>query len=60
MAKAQELVALYPEGKEQSAVLPIIHHVQEEFGYVSPEAMPWIAEMCKSTPIHVAGIVSSR
>ena len=57
-AKAQELVALYPEGKEQSAVLPIIHHVQEEFGYVSPEAMPWIAEMCKSTPIHVAGIVT--
>ena len=58
VAKAQELVALYPEGKEQSAVLPIIHHVQEEFGYVSPEAMPWIAEMCKSTPIHVAGIVT--
>ena len=46
VAKAQELVALYPEGKEQSAVLPIIHHVQEEFGYVSPEA------------IHVAGIVT--
>lgn len=58
VAKAQELVALYPEGKEQSAVLPIIHHVQEEFGYISPEAMPWIAEMCKSTPIHVAGIVT--
>lgn len=56
--KAQELVALYPEGKEQSAVLPIIHAVQEEFGYISPEAMPWIAEKCKSTPIHVAGIVT--
>lgn len=57
-AKAQELVALYPEGKELSAVLPIIHHVQEEFGYVCAEAMPWIAEMCKTTAIHVAGIVT--
>lgn len=55
---AQKLVARYPEGKEQSAVLPIIHMVQEEFGYICPEAMPWIAEMCKSTPIHVAGIVT--
>lgn len=56
--EAQELVDQYPEGKEQSAVLPIIHLVQERFGYVCPEAMPWIAEMCKSTPIHVAGIVT--
>lgn len=56
--KAKELINLYPEGKEQSAILPIIHHIQEEFGYVCPEAMPWIAEMCKSTPVHVAGIVT--
>ncbi len=56
--EAQQLVAQYPEGKEQSAVLPIIHMVQEQFGYICPEAMPWIAEMCKSTPIHVAGIVT--
>ncbi len=56
--EAQELVAQYPEGKEQSAVLPIIHMIQEQFGYICPEAMPWIAEMCKSTPIHVAGIVT--
>ncbi len=58
ISEAQELVAQYPEGKEQSAVLPIIHMVQEQFGYICPEAMPWIAEMCKSTPVHVAGIVT--
>lgn len=56
--KAKELVALYPEGREQSAVLPIIHMVQEKFGFISPESIPWIAEMCGSTPIHVAGVVS--
>lgn len=57
-AEATKLVALYPEGKEQSAVLPIIHMIQEKHGYICPEAMPWIAEMCKSTPIHVAGVVT--
>ena len=57
-AEAAKLVALYPEGKEQSAVLPIIHMIQEKHGYICPEAMPWIAEMCKSTPIHVAGVVT--
>ena len=56
--KAKELVALYPEGKEQSAVLPIIHLVQEKFGFICPDSIPWIAEMCGSTPIHVAGVVS--
>lgn len=56
--KAKGLVALYPEGKEQSAVLPIIHLVQEKFGFICADAIPWIAEMCKSTPIHVAGVVS--
>lgn len=57
-AEAAKLVALYPEGKEQSAVLPIIHMIQEKHGYICPESMPWIAEMCKSTPIHVAGVVT--
>ncbi len=56
--EAKALVAQYPEGKELSAVLPIIHMVQEQFGYVCPEAMPWIAEMCQCSPIHVAGIVT--
>ena len=56
--RAQEYVEMYPEGKAQSAVLPIIHMVQEEFGYISPESIPWIAEMCRSTPIHVEGVAS--
>ena len=58
VAEAAALVDQYPEGKEQSAVLPIIHMIQEKFGYICPESLPWIAEMCKSTPIHVAGIVT--
>lgn len=56
--EAKRLVGLYPEGKEQSAVLPIIHLVQEKFGYICADAIPWIAEMCRSSAIHVAGVVS--
>ena len=41
--EAKALVAQYPEGKEQSAVLPIIHLVQEKFGFICADAMPWIA-----------------
>lgn len=57
-AEARELIAQYPEGKEQSAILPIIHLLQEKFGFICPESMPWIASMTKSTPVHVAGIVT--
>ena len=56
--EAREYVAMYPEGRELSAVLPIIHMVQEKFGFICARSIPWIAEMCKSTPIHVAGVVS--
>lgn len=56
--EAKKIVKLYPEGKEQSAVLPIIHLVQEHFGFINPASMEWIAEMSKTTKIHVAGVVS--
>ncbi len=56
--EAKEYVSMYPEGKELSAVLPIIHMIQGKFGYICPESMSWIAQQCKCTEIHVAGIVS--
>ena len=56
--KAKAYIAMYPKGREQSAVLPLIHLVQEKHGYICPQSVLWIAEMCQSTPIHVQGIVS--
>lgn len=56
--KAKEYIAMYPEGKELSAVLPLIHLVQEKHGFICPQSVLWIAETCRSTPIHVQGIVS--
>ncbi len=56
--RAQELVALYPEGKSKSAVLPILHLVQEKFGYISEPSIKWTAEMTQTSVIHVTGVVT--
>ena len=33
-----DIVSRYPEGKQKSALLPILHLVQAEYGWVSPPA----------------------
>ncbi len=43
ITKFNEIVARYPEGKQKSALLPILHLVQAEFGWVSPAAMDKVA-----------------
>ena len=37
--RAKEIMARYPEGRERSALLPLLHLVQSEEGYVSPEGV---------------------
>lgn len=32
LAKVQELIACYPEGKQKSALLPVLHLAQDSFG----------------------------
>ncbi|MDX5422467.1 MAG: NAD(P)H-dependent oxidoreductase subunit E, partial [Hymenobacteraceae bacterium] len=40
MAEIQRYISHYPEGRQKSALLPILHIAQAEFGgWVSPEAM---------------------
>jgi NADH-quinone oxidoreductase subunit E len=38
-----EIVSRYPAGKQKSALLPILHLVQAEFGWVSAPAMDKVA-----------------
>ena len=42
--KFDEIVSRYPEGKQKSGLLPILHLVQAEYGWVSPPAMDKVAE----------------
>ena len=39
-----DIVSRYPEGKQKSGLLPILHLVQAEFGWVSSPAMDKVAE----------------
>ena len=52
--KAKEIVARYPQGKQKSALLPLLHLAQEENnGWLSVEAMDYVAEFLQLKPIEV-------
>ncbi|MCP9767366.1 NAD(P)H-dependent oxidoreductase subunit E [Lacihabitans sp. LS3-19] len=53
LAKAKEIILRYPEGKQKSALLPLLHLAQEQFGWVSAASMDYIAEMLQIEPIEV-------
>jgi NADH-quinone oxidoreductase subunit E len=51
--KFDEIVSSYPAGKQKSALLPILHLVQAEYGWVSAPAMDKVAEYLKLEDIEV-------
>src|SRR6476659_6503724 len=57
--KAKEIIARYPEGKQKSALLPILHLAQEEnSGWLSVEAMDYVAELLQLKSIEVYEVAS--
>ena len=56
MARARELIALYPEPR--SALVPLCHLAQEQDGWLTPEAMEDIADLVGVTPAEVLGTAS--
>jgi len=53
LAKFGEVVSRYPEGKQKSGLLPILHLVQAEYGWVSSDAMDKVAVYLNILPIEV-------
>jgi NADH-quinone oxidoreductase subunit E len=52
--KANEIMARYPQGKQKSALLPLLHIAQEENnGWLSVEAMDYVAGLLQIKPIEV-------
>ena len=52
--KVQEIITHYPEGRQKSALLPVLHLAQEEFGgWLSVEAMDYVASLLQLEPIEV-------
>jgi NADH-quinone oxidoreductase subunit E len=52
LALAQQIIKRYPEGKQKSALLPLLHLAQSEFdGWLSPEVMDYVAGLLNIKPI---------
>jgi NADH-quinone oxidoreductase subunit E len=57
-AKLDEISNRYPEGKHKSALLPVLHEVQAELGWLSAGAMDKVAAYLRIEPIEVYEVAS--
>jgi len=54
LALAQRIISRYPEGKQKSALLPLLHLAQTEFdGWLSEDTMNYVASLLNIKPIEV-------
>ncbi len=52
--EVKELIACYPEGKQKSALIPLLHVAQDEFGgWLDAPVMDYVAELLHIQPIEV-------
>jgi NADH-quinone oxidoreductase subunit E len=58
ISKFDEIVSRYPAGKQKSALLPVLHLVQAEYGWVSTPAMDRVAEYLDLEDIEVYEVAS--
>ena len=58
ISKFDDIVSRYPQGKQKSGLLPILHLVQAEFGWVSVPAMDKVAAYLDILPIEVYEVAS--
>ena len=59
LAKVNEIVARYPSGKQKSALLPVLHLAQVEFGgWLDVPVMDYVAGLLQLEPIEVYEVAS--
>ena len=52
--EVQALMARYPEGRQKSALIPVLHLAQQEFGgWLDVPVMDYVATLLSITPIEV-------
>jgi len=56
-AKIEEVITHYPISK-RSASLPLLHLIQEHFGFISDEAVGWVAKKLELQPINILELVT--
>jgi NADH-quinone oxidoreductase E subunit len=58
LARFNEIIGRYPPDRKRSAVLPALYLVQHQLGYVTPNAMRYVAGLLEITPADVEDVVS--
>ncbi|MBI1341518.1 MAG: NADH-quinone oxidoreductase subunit NuoE [Terrimonas sp.] len=54
LTEVGQIIARYPEGRQKSALLPVLHMAQQEFGgWLSAETMDYVASLLHLEPIEV-------
>ena len=57
--KVNEIINRYPAGKQKSALLPVLHLAQDEFGgWLDTPVMDYVATLLKIEPIEVYEVAS--
>ena len=56
LSQIDELITHYP--KKRSASLMLLHAIQEHFGYISKQAVEWIAAKLELQPINIYELVT--
>ncbi len=57
--KVAEIISRYPEGKQKSALLPVLHLAQDNFGgWLDVPVMDYVASLLKIEPIEVYEVAS--
>jgi NADH-quinone oxidoreductase subunit E len=57
--KVAEIISHYPEGKQKSALLPVLHMAQDEFGgWLDVPVMDYVATLLNIEPIEVYEVAS--
>jgi NADH-quinone oxidoreductase subunit E len=59
LAEVEMIIQRYPQGKQKSALLPVLHLAQEQFGgWLDVSVMDYVATLLKIEPIEVYEVAS--
>src|SRR5258705_10041279 len=59
LKKVAEIISRYPAGKQKSALLPVLHMAQDEFGgWLDVPVMDYVATLLNIEPIEVYEVAS--
>ena len=56
--KCDAIIKRYPDDWKEAAILPVLHTVHKEWGYVSLDGLKLVADMLDMPPARAAGVMS--